>query len=221
MKHHVAQIKEEIQLKKQVIQDLLKEISNLEAQSYSYKQTMSTYEELEHMGLGLKELKQLKGLITEISSANNIHPTEALQRFLKDLEKNYDNRLGLESKIKALQIDIEHLNNKVRENQYHLRLQNAVAPNLVTLHAKGLTNNDIMNITDLVLALDNSYSLDYKSIRKDNEYYSDKIDVIARDEFWKLVIKKFKDIGSLNSEIEKLETHLKDLEYKKNKIHQT
>lgn len=118
-----------------------------------------------------------------------------------------------------MQIEIEHLSNKVLENQYHLFLQNTAAPNLVTLYAKGLTNNDIIDVTQLVLALENSYSLDYKSIRKDNEYYADKIDVIPRNEFWKLVIKKFNDLRSINSEIEKAETHLKDLEYKKNKIH--
>jgi hypothetical protein len=218
LRHHVTQMRDEIKLKQKVIQDLLKEISNLEIKSYIYKQTMSTFEELKNTGLGLKELKQLKGLITEVSAANNIHPTEALQRFLIDLEKNYDNRLGLESKIKLLQIEIEHLNNKVQENQYHLLLQNAAAPNLVTLYSKGLTNNDIIDITNLVLALENSYSLDYKAIRKDNEYYSDKIDIISRNEFWKLVIKKFKDLGSINSEIEKAKAYINDFN-KKNKIH--
>jgi hypothetical protein len=217
LRSYVTLMRDEIKLKQQLLQDLQKEISNLEVMSYNYNQTMSTYEELKHIELGLKELKQLKGLITEVSSDNDVQPAEALQRFLKDLEKNYDSRLGLESKIKLLQIEIERLNNKIIDNQYHLRLQNAAAPNLVTLYAKGLTNNDIIDITELVLALENSYSLDYKSIRKDNEFHSIKIDVIPRNEFWKLVIKKFNDLAGINSEMVKAGAHLKEIEYKKNK----
>ncbi|HYG00552.1 MAG TPA: hypothetical protein VD815_10705 [Candidatus Saccharimonadales bacterium] len=183
LRRHAAMMREEIELKRQDLQDLQTEISNLEVQSYKYRQTMSTYEELRRIGFGLKELKQLNGLILEVSYANNIQLTEALPRFLKDLEKNYDNRLGLESKIKELQIEIEHLSNKVLEKQYHLLLQDTAAPNLVTLYAKGLTNSDIINITNLVLALENSYLLGYKSIRKDYDYNSGKIDIITRNEF--------------------------------------
>lgn len=216
----VARMTEEVELKKRNIQDLQKEISNLELQSFNYRQTMSTYEELRSIGFGLKELKQLYGLLLEISSANSILPTEALSRFLKDLEKNYDHRLGLESKIRELKIEVEHLNNKVLEKQYHLMLQDTAAPNLVTLYAKGLSNSDIIDITNLVSALENSYLLDYKSIRKIYDYSPDRIDLVSRNEFWKLVIKKLKDINSINSEIHRLETHLKELENKKNKLHE-
>lgn len=218
LSYRITLMRNEIELKKQVIQDLLIEISNLEIQSYNYKQTMSKYRELRHIGFGLKELKQLNGLILEVSAANNIPPSEALSRFLTDLEKNYDDRLGLESKIKELQIEIEYLSNKVLEKQYHLILQDTAAPNLVTLYAKGLSNNDIIDITNLVLALENSYSLDYKSIRKDYDHSPPNIHVIKRNEFWKLVIRKFKDIVSINSEISKLEIYLKKLEDERNKI---
>jgi D-ribose pyranose/furanose isomerase RbsD len=218
LSYRITLMRNEIELKKQVIQDLLIEISNLEIQSYNYKQTMSKYEELRHIGFGLKELKQLNGLILEVSAANNIPPSEALSRFLTDLEKNYDDRLGLESKIKELQIEIEYLSNKVLEKQYHLILQDTAAPNLVTLYAKGLSNSDIIDITNLVLALENTYSLDYKSIRKDYDYSPPNIHVIKRNEFWKLVIRKFKDIVSINSEISKLEIYLKKLEDERNKI---
>ncbi len=204
--------REEIQLKKEVIQDLLKEISNLEWQSYNYKLTMSNYQELNQIGFGLKELKHLKGLVTEISAANSIDPSEAVTRFFKELEENYDTKLGLYSKIKEMQNEYEQLKNKVAENQRYLAIQNPVAPNLAFLYSQGLTNDDITGIADLVISLNNSYLLDYKSIKKDNTIYANSNndnDIIDKKEFWKLIVDKFKDLKNINSEIERLRYHRK------------
>jgi hypothetical protein len=48
----------------------------------SYNQSLSTYNELEAMGFGLKELKFLWHTITEIAVANNIHKTRLFRSFL-------------------------------------------------------------------------------------------------------------------------------------------
>jgi len=58
------------------------------------RQTMNTYEELQHMGLGLKELKLLWLTILEIGEANKIPNDLAILRFLKDIEDNYDNKFS-------------------------------------------------------------------------------------------------------------------------------
>jgi hypothetical protein len=207
--------REEIHLNQGVIQDLLKEISNLRGQCYNYEQAISNYQELKLMGFGLKELKQLKGLITEMSVANSIDPSEAVNIFFKELEKNYDSKLGLESKIKGMQDEYELLKNKVAENQRYLAMQNPVAPNLTYLYSQGLTNDDIKGFTDLVISLSNSYLLDYKSIKKDNTVYastynnSNSNDIIDKKEFWKLIVQKFKDLNIINSQIERLRYHRK------------
>jgi hypothetical protein len=52
------------------------------------------------MNLGFKELKQLRYAILEISKANKISPDKAVTKFLDDVEKEYDNKLGFETKIK-------------------------------------------------------------------------------------------------------------------------
>ena len=208
---------EEIQLKQGIIQDLLKEISNLEVQCYNYKQTISNYQELKQIGFGLKELKQLDGLITEVSFANSIDPTEAVSRLFKELEKNYDTKLGLETKIKEMQNEYEQLKNKVAENQRYLSAQNPVAPNLAYLYSQGLTNDDIVGITELILSLNNSYLLDYKSIKKDNTIYAEtnnSNDIIDKKEFWKLIVQKFKDLKNINFQIERLRYHRKLQEMK-------
>jgi hypothetical protein len=61
---------------------------------------MNTFYNLEEMGLGLKELKQLRYTILEISKANNISPDKAVTKFLDDTEKEYYNNRGFETKIK-------------------------------------------------------------------------------------------------------------------------
>jgi hypothetical protein len=171
LKKQINQTRQEVHLNQKVIQDLQKEISQSELQYYNYTLTMNNYHELEKIDFGLNELKQLKGLYTEISVANNIDPSEAGRRFFKEMEKNYENRLGLELKINELQTEIKLLNNKISDNQYYLYFQDAAAPNPVTLYSSGLTKNDIIELTDLVLALEGSSVIDYKYIRKDNEYF--------------------------------------------------
>jgi hypothetical protein len=70
-----------------------------------------------------------------------------------------------------MQNEYEQLKNKVAENQHYLAKQNPAAPNLAFLYSQGLTNDDITGIADLILSLNNSYLLDYKSIKKDNTIY--------------------------------------------------
>jgi hypothetical protein len=214
-KQQINLLREEIQLKQERIQDLLKEISNLEIQSYNYKQTINNLQELKQMDLGLKDLKQLNGLIREVSAVNGIKPSEAVTRFFKELEKNYDLKLGLESKINEMQNEYEHSKHKVAENHRYLAIQNPVSPNLVFLYSHGLTNDDITGITNLVLSLNNSYLLDYKSIKKDNTIYANtnylSNEITDKKEFWKLIVQKFKDLNNINLQIEELGCILNEL----------
>ncbi len=86
--------------------ELDKSISFLQDQVNHYKQTMNTHYKLEDIQMGLKELKQLQYIILEISKANNILPDKATSKFLKDIEKDYDNKLGFETKIKEIKDEI-------------------------------------------------------------------------------------------------------------------
>ena len=66
------------------------------------------------MNLGLKELKQLWNTIEEIAKANKISSDkEAVSKFLDDIEKEYDNKLGFEKKVKEQKDELALLNNQV------------------------------------------------------------------------------------------------------------
>ena len=54
------------------------------------------------MGFGLKDLKLLRNTINEIAYANNIPQNQAQQKFYKDIEEHYDNKLGFELQLNKL-----------------------------------------------------------------------------------------------------------------------
>jgi hypothetical protein len=105
----------------------------------SHRSTISALEELQAMGFGVKELKLLWHTINEIAVANNIPLYEAQQKFFKDVEEQYDNKLGFESKAQNLRLEI----NKLSEQNSKLPL---VGPLLARLVQSGVNEQDIINV---------------------------------------------------------------------------
>jgi hypothetical protein len=105
----------------------------------SHRSTISALEDLETMGFGVKELKILWHTINEIAVANNIPLYEAQQKFFKDVEEQYDNKLGFESKAQNIQLEI----NKLSEQNSKLPL---VGPLLAKLVQSGVNEHDIINV---------------------------------------------------------------------------
>ncbi|HET7284441.1 MAG TPA: hypothetical protein VFI70_07120 [Nitrososphaeraceae archaeon] len=90
---------------------LSQEKSELQNVVASCKQSLSVYNQLAaDMNFGLKELKLLWNTILEIASANNIPREQAVSKFFKDIEQQYDDKLGFESKIDKLQVEVNKLN---------------------------------------------------------------------------------------------------------------
>jgi len=76
--------------------------SSLENTVNSLEQIISIFKDLDGMGFGLEELKLLWNTINEIAVANNMPLNEAQRKFFKDIEEQYDNKLGFESKVQNL-----------------------------------------------------------------------------------------------------------------------
>ncbi len=110
----------------------------LEAEVSIHRQTMDIYSYLEGMSFGLKELKQLWHTIREIAEANNIPSKEAVSKFLKDIEKEYDNKLGFESKVKEKKMELDQLKNKINNNRLMFRLEPSIGPTLSSLFKRAL-----------------------------------------------------------------------------------
>jgi vacuolar-type H+-ATPase subunit I/STV1 len=79
----------------------------LDYQVVSHNQTISKLEELESMGFSLKMLDKLWYMIAEISDANKISYSTAIQKFFSDIERQYKAKLGFESELQNLKSEIE------------------------------------------------------------------------------------------------------------------
>ena len=118
----------------------------LEQTVNSYRQRLSVYDELEQMGFGLKELKLLWHTINEIAEANNISDEDAVQKFFKDVEEQYDDKLGFESKLDRLRSDAVYFNHELDSLRSTLTTQPLVGPALQRLFENGIKEQDIIEL---------------------------------------------------------------------------
>jgi hypothetical protein len=91
------------------------------------------------MKFGIKELWFLRDTVMEIVRENDIPPEEAVTKFLSDVELQYNNKLGFQSKIDSLRSEV----NRLRVELLSLPL---VGPKLVKLTQSGVSEQDIINI---------------------------------------------------------------------------
>jgi hypothetical protein len=61
------------------------------------------------MKFGIKQLWFLRDTILEIARENDIRSEEAVKRFLSDVELEYNNKLGFQSKIESLRGEANRL----------------------------------------------------------------------------------------------------------------
>jgi transposase len=115
-----------------------------------HSQIINTYSHLKEMGFSLQKLKQLYNIIIEIATENNISSENALSKFFADIEKEYDNNLGFESKVKEKKDELVLLNNQVNSNRAIFQLQPLIGPVMISLFQKGITEQDIIKVNQLV-----------------------------------------------------------------------
>ena len=104
-----------------------------------HNQLINIYNHLEAMKFGIKELWFLRDTVMEIARENDIPPEEAVTKFLSDVELQYNNKLGFQSKIESLRSEV----NRLRVELYSLP---QVAPKLVKLSQSGVSEQHIINI---------------------------------------------------------------------------
>ena len=124
--------------------ELNKDLSYLQDQTNQHKQTMDIYYQLENRNLGLKELKQLYNTILEIAKPNNIPHQEAVSKFLDDIEKEYDNKLGFKSKVKEKRREFVLMNQELNNSRQNLLFTPLIGPSLFNLFQKGIGEQDII-----------------------------------------------------------------------------
>jgi hypothetical protein len=170
------------------------------------------------MGFGFKEIKQLWNTVLEITEANKIQYKEAVSKFLKDVEEQYDTKLGFESKIQEKKNEILNLKNQLNADRFALQLIPYIVPSLQNLFQNGVTEEDIINMNHLVSKLaKNSFPLNPQSdtdntttvITKDTKdnnliINNNKFD---RTKVWKSFIDRLGKLQNISIEIKKHMEH--------------
>jgi len=89
------------------IEELRKELNNLQEKADVHRMVVSEFEQLKSMGFGLKELKQLANTVREIAVANSLSPYDAVRKLFADIESQYDDKVGFELKLENLKSEIQ------------------------------------------------------------------------------------------------------------------
>lgn len=107
---------------------------------------------LEAMGLRLKQLTRIYNVVKEIAEANGFSETDgyAVKMFLDQVERNYDTVLGFEKRISELKTEIYNLLIQRSSQLNILSAQPYVGSALARLLGKGLREDQILNLANLV-----------------------------------------------------------------------
>ncbi|MGD9532985.1 MAG: helix-turn-helix domain-containing protein [Candidatus Nitrosocosmicus sp.] len=203
----------QIAYKEKLKNDMELKIVDLEEQANFYKQTINTSNELLKHGLGLKELKQLTNLIYESALANNIDVKSSIQKFFKDVEDHYDDKLGLEKEVNDLIEKKKKLEKEVPEYESYLKYKGIVSSKLIHLQSCGVTNEDIIGMNHLVLEFKNSDFLSdpfQKPFQNNNA-----TDSLDNTSYWYQFVSKLSRLKNINTKINKRISELKQLNTKK------
>ncbi len=154
--------------------NLHRTVLTLQAQLSMHRQTLNAFSELKAIGFGLKELKQLRLTVLEISEANHIPEDQAVRKFLKDVDEQYDRKLGFEKEEEAEASEVQSLKNQLIQYRFALQATPYVGPALTNLFQNGVSEHDIIEINQLVRDFRNNIiPLDCYSDGKDTKHDKD------------------------------------------------
>jgi DNA-binding transcriptional MerR regulator len=149
------------------IEDLTDKRDNLEEEveelTSTHRQKELLFRQLQDMGFGLKELKLLFYTVKEIAAENKIPEDKAVQRFLEDIEKNYDNKLGYDSTLERRKSEIEEANRELDTKRSELGLNKEAVRVVTGLLSTGSTYQQILDLAWFL----QSVHINFESLKAD------------------------------------------------------
>ena len=161
--HHLAHKRQALKI---TTDRMEKNLAKLNQDDYSlrrainlHSENLSVYNELANIGFGSKELRILLHTILDITNSNGITQWLAVDKFFKDIETQYDAKLGFESKKESLNFEIQILKEEREKTLQILKAQPLLGPIVMGLLQRGLTENHILMVAEIYLSLlDKAYS---------------------------------------------------------------
>ncbi|HJS64375.1 MAG TPA: hypothetical protein VJ767_05905 [Nitrososphaeraceae archaeon] len=148
--------------------------------------------QLEKMGFGLEQLRYLHNTIKEIAKENDIGTDTAVEKFFNDLD-DYEEIAGFQNKLKQQREESNKLNIQIATARSILLAHQYIGPVLQNLLAKGITENDIININAILSLIEPDYfnrNLHKQQLIEDLENYKNLKKLIQSLEQHKINLEK-------------------------------
>lgn len=186
--------------------ELSQKIESLQEREKYSRKSLDVLLSLYHAGFDFDELEKLKDIVIEICQANGITFYDAGKKFLKDVQNQYDRKLGFETKINETKLELKNL--EMQEPKFREYLQSEVIINksLPFLYRYSVTDDDIINMTNVVNAYLRGELIFNPNLRSKNLTIVN--NVTGMPEYWKLFINEIRILGDINSQIIKQQSHL-------------
>jgi hypothetical protein len=104
------------------------------------------------MEFGSRQLKTLLDKIIDITISNGINYCLAVNKFMNDVETQYNTKLGFELQIEELKSEIQEIGKEREKELQRVKVQPYVGPVITGLLQRGLTEYDILKLqTDAIM----------------------------------------------------------------------
>ena len=109
---------------------------------------------------------------------------------------------------------MDDLKDEIPQYKSNLQVQSLATPSLLYLMNNGVTNEDIINMSQLVVSFQNNNFLTNASSQRGdtgNGIGNNNAEKNSKNETWKLLVNKLRSMQNIDSEIEKLLIHRNEL----------
>jgi hypothetical protein len=126
------------------------ECTEYEEKLNTHRISLGLYNELERNGIGLKELGSLRNIINEISAChNNLTPYFAFKKLIRDIERQYDKKLGFEGRMANMNEQLQQAQQKLHNISLEYAQKKNVLDVLTELMQYGVTQENIIQCTQI------------------------------------------------------------------------
>jgi hypothetical protein len=108
---------------------------------------------LNNAGFDIEKLERLYETIMKIAESNQISNWLAIDKFFRDIDTQYEPKLGFEAERDRLNTEIQKLKERRQKESESLRDQPFIGPIIVKLIQSGLTEDDILECSKILLKL--------------------------------------------------------------------
>ena len=186
--------------------NLHQQVVSLQSQVFHYERTIKKLDKLQEMGFGIKEFEQLSNILLQVASVNKIDKDVSVKKFLKDVEDQYDAKLGFEATVDQLNEEKKNIENESPAYRVFIHTKVAATQSLDYLQSNGVTVFDIIGI-NLLMKTFLSGKFTFYPTKSMNLTYTQTNNVQS----WHLFIDNLKNLKDLMGEINATKTELNDI----------